>query len=139
MEFTALGDNVNLASRLESVNKYYGTYICVSEVVYIASKDFFDFRYLDEIRVKWKDVPVKIYELIWEKDMLTQQQKQMHSDFMWAILLYKDKNFSDAKDVFEKLASAWDGPSKTYSHRCEYYIENTPDNNWDGIWTMKEK
>lgn len=139
MEFTALWDNINLASRLESVNKYYGTYICVSEVVYIATKHFFDFRYLDEIRVKWKHVPVKIYELMWEKNTLSHQQEQMNSEFMWAISLYRDRNFKDAKDVFEKLALEWDNPSKTYTHRCEHYIKNPPENNWDGVWTMVEK
>lgn len=64
MEFTALGDNINLASRLEGVNKFYGTYICVSEVVYNATHEYFVFRYLDEIRVKGKENSVKIYELI---------------------------------------------------------------------------
>jgi len=139
MEFTALGDNINLASRLESVNKYYGTYICVSEVVYIAAKDFFDFRYLDEIRVKWKDAPVKIYELVWEKDALTQQQKRLFNAFAWAIVHYKKQNFSDAKDIFERLSEDGDQPSKTYTLRCEYYIENPPATSWDGVWTMKEK
>ncbi len=52
MDFTALGDNVNLASRLEGVNKYYGTKICVSEVIYQEVKDKFDFRFLDRIQVK---------------------------------------------------------------------------------------
>ena len=51
-DYTVIGDNVNLASRLEEVNKKYGTYLCVSETVYQEQKNNFDFRYLDQIRVK---------------------------------------------------------------------------------------
>lgn len=139
MEFTALWDNINLASRLESVNKHYNTYMCVSEVVYKSCEEFFSFRYLDEIRVKWKDIPVKIYELVWEKDTLSEKQKQIHNAFSWAMTHYKEQNFSDAKDIFEKLSQDGDKPSKTYALRCEYYLENPPENYWDGIWTMLEK
>ena len=139
MEFTALWDNINLASRLESVNKHYNTYMCVSEVVYEACKDFFSFRYLDEIRVKGKDIPVKIYELIWEKGSLTEKQKQIHNAFIWAMVQYKEQSFSDAKDIFEKLSQDGDKPSKTYVLRCKYYLENPPESSWDGIWTMLEK
>ncbi len=139
MEFTALGDNINLASRLESVNKYYGTYICVSEIVYIATKGFFSFRYLDEIKVKWKDIPVKIYELIWRLDAHWEKQKQIYNAFAWAMLHYKDRSFNDAKDIFERLAQDWDAPSETYTQRCEYYIQNPPGKDWDWIWRMMEK
>jgi adenylate cyclase len=59
MEFTALWDNVNLASRLEGVNKFYGTYMCVSEAIYQEVKEYFVFRYLDKIRVKWKNIWVE--------------------------------------------------------------------------------
>lgn len=139
MEFTALWDNINLASRLEGVNKYYGTYICVSEVVYNATKEFFIFRYLDEIQVKWKDIPVKIYELIWKKDLVSEKQSQVYNAFMWAMIHYKEKSFSDAKDIFERLADDGDAPSKTYAERCNYYIKNPPPSDWDGVWKMMEK
>ena len=139
MEFTALGDNINLASRLESVNKYYGTYICVSEVVCNSSKDFFDFRYIDEIQVKGKDIPVKIYELIGEKDSISQREKQIFNAFWWGVKLYKDRNFSDAKDVFEKLSLEWDTPSETYMKRCEYYLSNPPRDDWNWVWRMMDK
>jgi len=88
MEFTALGDNINLTSRLESVNKYYGTYICVSEKVYLSAKDFFNFRYLDTIQVQGKDVPVKIYELVEKFRELTFEEQQLESSFMDGVNLY---------------------------------------------------
>lgn len=139
MEFTALGDNINLASRLEWVNKYYGTYICVSEVVYIAAKDFFEFRYLDEIQVKGKDVPVKIYELLGKSEDLLEEEKQIYNAFIWAIRLYKEKNFVDAYDVFSRLNEEGDRPSKTYMNRCLEYRKNPPGDNWDGVYRMTEK
>lgn len=139
MEFTALGDNINLASRLEAVNKYYGTYICVSETVYSATQDLFSYRYLDEIRVKGKDIPVKIYELIWEKDTLKENQKEMYATFMRAIEYYKARKFKEAKNMFKTLVDMWDAPSKTYMLRCENYIANPPENSWTWVWRMSEK
>lgn len=139
MEFTALGDNINLTSRLESVNKYYGTYICVSEVVYTAAKDFFDFRYLDKIQVQWKDMAVKIYELTGEKDTITESEKQIYNAFIWGIRLYKEQKFEDALDIFEKLSSEWDTPSTAYMERCRYYANNPPGSAWNGVWRMQEK
>ncbi len=139
MEFTALWDNINLASRLEWVNKFYGTYVCVSEVVQFAAKDFYEFRYLDTITVKWKDIPVKIYELLWEKGCLIDTQIQIIDSFMMAIELYNERNFSDAFDVFSSLAQQWDTPSKSYMVRCETYITAPPWEDWDWIYNMTEK
>jgi len=139
MEFTALWDNVNLASRLEGVNKFYGTYICVSEVVYLAVKDFFVFRYLDEIQVKWKDIPVKIYELLWRTDNLLEAEKQIHNAFTGGIRLYKERRFQDAYDVFSRLYEEWDSPSKAYMERCLEYQKNPPAEDWDGVYRMTEK
>lgn len=139
MEFTALWDNINLASRLEWVNKFYGTYICVSEVVYLATKEFFSFRYLDEIQVKWKNIPVKIYELLWKPEELLEGDKQIHNAFIWAVRLYKEWRFIDAYDVFSGLTEEWDRPSKAYMQRCLKYQKNPPVENWDGVYRMTEK
>jgi adenylate cyclase len=64
MNYTLMGDNVNLGARLEGTNKVYGTMIIVSEYTYAAVKDRFVFRELDTIRVKGKNRPVVIYELV---------------------------------------------------------------------------
>ncbi|MDD5213000.1 MAG: CHASE2 domain-containing protein [Candidatus Gracilibacteria bacterium] len=139
MEFTALGDSVNLASRLEGVNKFYGTAICVSESVYDEVKDSFEFRYLDKIRVKGKNEPINIYELICLKGDLTDMKKQIISDFDIAIELYIARKFPDALEIFKKLAEIGDKPSQTYKNRCELYLENPPSESWDLVWTMNEK
>lgn len=138
MEFTALGDNVNLASRLEGVNKYYGTYICVSEAVYTQTKEDFSYRYLDIIQVKGKDVPVKIYELRAYKENESKQDMQLLSLFEQALDKYCNKDFQWALEIFESLSDT-DATSAIYMDRCRQYIQNPPDEDWNGVWRMTEK
>lgn len=139
MDYTALWDNVNIASRLEWVNKYYGTYICVSEVIYNEQKNFFEFRYLDEIKVKWKNNSLKIYELLWLLWELSLKESNIINSFQNAIELYLNKDFKEARILFSKLVKLWDSPSVTYKKRCEDFISIPPDDNWDWVWTMENK
>lgn len=139
MEFTALWDSVNLASRLEWVNKFYGTSICVSQDVYQEAKDVFTFRYLDKIRVKWKNIGIDIYELVSYVGEAGIFKENIIQDFEEAIALYQKKLFQEAFDMFSKLSELWDPPSKTYKKRCEMYLVNPPSEDWDGIWVLDEK
>lgn len=139
MEYTALGDNVNLASRLEWVNKFYWTYICVSEVIYQENKEFFEFRYLDKIKVKWKNKPIKIYELLSLKWNLDNSKKEIVLSFENAVKKYLDRDFIWAKKDFENLKNLWDKPSLTYLDMCEIYIKNPPEADWEGISVMTSK
>lgn len=138
MEFTALWDNVNLASRLEWVNKHYGTYICVSQVVKDLTDNTFIFRYLDKIKVKGKNIPVKIYELLGRTDNAIIWENKIYTDFEKAIKLYTSWDFQAAKSIFI-IHEHIDPPSLVYLNRCEYFIKNGTPDNWDGVWTMKEK
>lgn len=137
MEFTALGDNINLASRLEWVNKYYGSYICVSEEVYTATKNTFSYRYLDKIQVKWKDIPVKIYELRGYLSQMSDKDHELIEKFSDWVKLYNARKFSQAQKIFYALE--WDAPSQTYLRRCETYIQAPPGDDWNGVWRMREK
>lgn len=139
MEFTALWDNVNLASRLEWVNKFYGTYICVSEEVVNLTKDSFSYRYLDKIRVKWKDKPVVIYELLSRKGCLIEAKKDLILEFTKAIKLYLSQEFEEAAKIFDKCIEKWDAPSKTYYERCQLYKNNLPWDKWDWVWNHDSK
>jgi adenylate cyclase len=139
MEYTALWDSVNLASRLEEVNKKYGTYLCVSENIYLSQKEHFSFRYLDQIRVKGKSIAVKIYELIWYTDETSDLQKDIIRRFEEAIKLYLSMNFLESQKIFSELSQLWDNPSDTYIWRCKIYTKNPPENDWDWVWTMKTK
>ncbi|NDK08188.1 CHASE2 domain-containing protein [Candidatus Gracilibacteria bacterium] len=137
LNYTAIGDNVNLASRLESINKFYSTYICVSQSVYDETKDYFDFRYLDKIKVKGKDIAINIYELIDYKGKAT--NKEIIEKFEIGINHYKDRDFKLALNIFEELGKLGDKPSLVYIDRCKTFIENPPTNDWDQTWTMTEK
>lgn len=139
MEFTALWDSVNLASRLEWVNKFYWTYICVSEDVYEEEKDNFEFRYLDRIKVKWKDNAIKIYELLWVKWELEESILENKDLFEQAVSVYLTRDFKKAKNLFEKLIKNGDKPSNTYLDMCELYIKNSPSDDWEWISVMDSK
>lgn len=139
VEYTALWDNVNLASRLEWINKYYWTDICASSIIYEENKEFFEFRYLDTIRVKWKENHIDIYELIAEKWTLNEAQSHIISKYMEAMSLYKNFKFEEALDIFNSLVSLWDKPSFEFKKRCEGFILNPPSEDYDFIWWHNSK
>jgi adenylate cyclase len=145
--YTALGDAVNLSSRLEGLNKDYGTHILVNESTYTAAKDAgFLFRELDLIRVKGKLQPVMIYELCGVLSDLRQNgdfaatQERLQS-FSTARTLYKQRNWSAAQSAFQTLLDRWpnDGPSRAYWKRCQEYLFDEPPPAWDGVFTMDHK
>jgi len=138
MEFTALGDTVNLASRLEWVNKYYGTYICVSHEIHEATKEIFAYRFLDEIRVQGKTQAMKIYELLWYKKDISEEKFEHYMKFSRALWQYRKWNFSEALDIFMELSEAGDIPSGVFIDRCRNFQWNPP-KDWDWVWTMEEK
>lgn len=139
IEFTALWDNVNLASRLEWINKYYNTLICISESVKIAAWDDFVFKYIDRIIVKWKKNAVDIYELIWYKTEITAEKMNLIKKFEVAIDFYKQKDFKQAKIIFDNLVELWDKTAEIFLNRCNNFIKNPPKEDWDWSWEFTEK
>jgi adenylate cyclase len=145
--YTALGDTVNLSSRLEGLNKDYGTHIIVNETTYAAaSNSGFVFRELDLIRVKGKSQPVTIYELIGRQHETTEYgppedlQKRLEH-FRKARELYIQRQWEQAQRAFETILATWDGdgPSRTYWKRCQEYLFDEPPSAWDGVFTMTHK
>ena len=145
--YTALGDSVNLSSRLEGLNKDYGTRIIVNESTYAAAKDAgFFFRELDLIRVKGKLQPVTIYELIGRYSELQQNgslgdvQEHVHV-FNDARKLYRQRRWAEAQSAFQAILDRWsnDGPSILYMKRCQDYLADEPQPNWDGVFVMTHK
>lgn len=140
--YTALGDAVNLSSRLEGLNKEYGTHVIVSESAYEEAKSAeFVFRELDLIRVKGKAQPVVIYELVSRSDELTAELKSRLDAYARALKLYKDRCWSEAQNGFQSVLNEWpdDGPSRAYWKRCQDYLFDEPPSSWDGVYTMTHK
>lgn len=145
--YTALGDAVNLSSRLEGLNKDYGTHILVNETTYTATRnEKFVFRELDLIRVKGKQQPVRIYELICregeESEYGTPAQLQERlGKFARGRELYCARRWEEAQRVFQSILDQWgaDGPSRAYWKRCQEYLFDEPPIGWDGVFTMTHK
>jgi adenylate cyclase len=135
--YTAMGDNVNLGSRLEGINKEYGTEIIISESVYNQVKEKLVCRELDLIRVKGKTVPVRILELVGEVKKVNRDLLDRNARFYDALRDYRSKNFTSAKQKFEALKD--DAPSRVFAKRCEDFIKNPPPAEWDGVWTYMTK
>lgn len=91
---------------MEGVNKYYGTHICVSETVYQETKDYFSYRFLDRIRVKGKKETLSIYELMGEKDTLSEEKRSSIKQFIQGQEMYFKRDFLKAKEIFSELAKA---------------------------------
>ncbi|MEZ7907802.1 MAG: adenylate/guanylate cyclase domain-containing protein [Pseudomonadales bacterium] len=141
MDYTMMGDAVNLAARLEGANKAYGSDLMISEATYKLVKDDVDVRELDVLRVVGKSEPVRVYQLLDRKDQTEGLISDMVIQFDRGMKLYRDGNYKDAMAAF-RLALAIapkDGPSETYIARCGQFIATPPPANWDGIFNLDSK
>ncbi|MTJ13364.1 GAF domain-containing protein [Anabaena sp. UHCC 0187] len=144
MEFTAIGDGVNLGSRLESVSKQYGCDIIISDNTYKICQDSVWARELDYIRVKGRNEPVAIYELIGSRtDNINSSKLELIEHYHKGREYYLKRQFTSALPEFVKALSAdnQDKASMLYMSRCQHWIQSPPsDADWDeGVWTFKEK
>ena len=146
MNYTMMGDTVNVAARLEASAKQYGVYIQVAENTYEKVKDDFEWRTLDYVRVKGKTVPVHVYELLSEKGELKGDMEKLLKLYNEGLDLYNDQKWDDALAKFEASAELEDEfptrpttPSKVYIHRCNHFKSEPPEKDWDGVWTMTKK
>ncbi|HLO84606.1 MAG TPA: adenylate/guanylate cyclase domain-containing protein [Nostocaceae cyanobacterium] len=144
MEFTAIGDGVNLGSRLESVTKQYGCDIIISDNTYRLCHEYIWARELDYIRVKGRNEPVAIYELIGlRSDPISNVKMQVIEYYHKGREYYLNRQFSLAQAEFAKVLEAdiHDQAAILHIHRCQHWLHTPPsDADWDdGVWTFKDK
>jgi len=139
--YTAIGDAVNLASRLEGLNKEFGTRIVLSEfTVGLFGDAKFVTRELDLIRVKGKLKPVRIYELL-GNETSPEEIVAMAGEFSAARAAYIERNWAEAARRFEQFLQRWpnDGPAQVALARCKEFIAEPPPSDWDGVYEMRHK
>ncbi len=142
MDYTVMGDAVNLASRLEGVNKQYGTKILISHHTYEKIVDDLICREIDSIRVVGKDTVTTIYEVIGKKeDMSESNIKLMLEYYKEGLAYYRQGNWDNAAEAFNRTLHVvpQDKPSHVFINRCIEYSKNPPKISWDGVYEMKSK
>lgn len=141
LNYTAMGDMVNLASRLEQLNKYYETEILISESTYQAAKSAIAARFIDTVAVKGKSIPVRIYEVICRKGEITESQAALVSGYAQAMEMYLARDFKGAADALTKLAEKFpaDRATAIMLERNLAYQTNPPPPNWQGEHIMRDK
>lgn len=143
-DYTIMGDHVNLASRLEGVNKYYGTNIIISEFTYAACQACMDetwnVRELDTIRVKGKHEPVTIYELL-GYGTFYEHKRPLAQKFSAGLQAYKQRQWLDALACFQEVLQLdpQDQPARLYITRCTEYRDHPPSDDWAGVYDMTSK
>ena len=140
-DYTVMGDNVNLGSRLEGINKTYGTNIIISEYTRVAAGDDIHCREMDAVRVKGKREPVVIYELL-GKGRATGMAEALIAEFQAGLAAYKAQRWDEAIAHFARVRQEIkpnDLASGMYIQRCETMAKAPPGEGWDGVFTMTTK
>ncbi len=141
VDYTAIGDTVNVASRIESANRIFGTKIMITEATATSLNGEFLLRPLGRIRVKGKDKPTPVYELLEMRDRSTAEQVQLVQNFSESLECYRRGRFEQAISAFQAILSNHpnDGPTQVYLERCALYLHQPPPDDWDGTFTLATK
>jgi adenylate cyclase len=139
MNYTAMGDAMNLGARLESANKQYGTRVLVSDATAAAAGSDYTFRPLDRVRVKGKDQAVPIHEFTGRADGLSTEQQAALDQFAEGYRLYGEQKWDDAEAAFRKADESGDAPSAIFIDRCKAFRNQPPPGDWDGTFTLATK
>jgi adenylate cyclase len=131
-----MGNGVNLASRLEGVNKEFGTSVIISDSTYAAAKDDVEVRELALIQVKGKTVAVRIYELLGLKGRTEPERVRLARRFEEGLRLYRERRWSEAQEVFREMT---DKTSEIYAKLCDRHAAEPPPADWGGVYVMEHK
>jgi class 3 adenylate cyclase len=136
--YSVMGDAVNVASRLEGANKYYGTTIAASEMTVALTEAKFAWRELDAVRVQGRSGPVRIYELLAEAGQETPQQVASAAAYAEGLAHWRTCGFDAAATCFERVAGI-DKPSALFLGRANAFRRNPPGTDWDPVSTLEGK
>lgn len=139
-DYTVMGDEVNLGSRLEGVNKEYGTQIIISESTWTLVRDRIATRELDLIRVKGKEHPTRIFEVVGFLPLPSGQMERVKR-FEEGLYAYREQQWDQAIRCFDQVLhqTPQDRPSQLYLQRCQEFRTHPPPANWDGVYVLKTK
>jgi len=138
--YTIMGDSVNLASRLEGINRQFETHLIISESTFLQVQDQLIARELDLIRVKGKTHPVKVYELLGQAAD-AHLYSNLVSRFEKGLAAYRSGQWLEAIEIFQEILGdhPQDGPSQVFIERCLNLLARPPEGSWDGVFVMKTK
>jgi adenylate cyclase len=146
LNYTVIGDSVNLSSRLEGINKAYGTHILVSETIYAAMHEKFLMRPLDIVAVKGKEQGVRIFELLGENCDDIDLQPDHHHPTQAALTTeafeyYLKQDWQGALEIYKTILrlNPTDQVAALYIERCQEFKKNPPPDKWDGVYHFKTK
>lgn len=136
LSYTSIGDAVNLASRLETLNKLYGTTILVSDVIYNMAKESFAFRFVDVVSVRGREQSTHLYELVSSEN--TDEFESYQVLFNAAFSKYQEGQWQDALSMFMVVSERYpnDKVALCFIDRCAHLIQEPP-KQWEGIWKME--
>jgi adenylate cyclase/guanylate cyclase len=136
--YSVMSDAVNLASRLEGANKFYGTSIIASDTTVALAGDAFAWRELDTVRVKGRTQPLKIYDLLALSELLTQPQAALGTNYAEGLAHWRAGEFDLAEKCFGRSAET-DRPAAIFRERARDLAAQSPEAEWDPIRTLQEK
>ena len=142
LNYTAIGDTVNISSRLEALNKVYGTRILASQDVFDVCSEEFIFRALDKVIVKGRNQFNYIYELLAIRTPENEAKyMKLLNQFSEALTAYQNKKFEEAEKLFQQVIDDFpgDGPALLYIERCQTFAKTGVPEDWDGVWIYTHK